>query len=74
MSYKMFINGEFVDSSNKETYEIHNPANGSNVGTVARGTIEDAKAAIDSAYEAVDREKKQPTNIPTILLTTSALV
>ncbi len=76
MSYKMFVNGEFVDSLSKETYEIHNPANGSVVGTVARGKVEDAKAAIDFAYEALNREKKQTTatNISRILQVTSDLV
>ena len=57
----MFVNGEFVDSSNKDTYEVLNPANGSVVGTVARGSIEDARAAIDSAYEAYNRERKNPS-------------
>jgi acyl-CoA reductase-like NAD-dependent aldehyde dehydrogenase len=76
MSYKMFVNGEFVDSVSKETYEIHNPANGSVVGTVARGKVEDAKAAIDFAYEALNRDKKQTTatNISRILQVTSDLV
>ncbi|MDG6994524.1 MAG: aldehyde dehydrogenase [Nitrososphaerota archaeon] len=76
MSYKMFINGEFVDSSNKETYDVRNPANGSVVGAVARGTVEDAKAAIDFAHEALNHEKRQttPSNIPRILQVTSELV
>ena len=76
MSYKMFVNGEFVDSLSKETYEIHNPANGSVVGTVARGKVEDAKAAIDFAYEALNRDRKQTTatNISRILQVTSDLV
>jgi len=34
--YKLFIDGSFSDSSNMETYEIFNPANGSPVGSVAR--------------------------------------
>lgn len=76
--YKMFLNGEFVESSTKETYDIHNPANGSLVGTVARGSKEDAKAAIDFAYDAFKRERKgsanPPTNISRILQIASELV
>lgn len=76
MSYKMFINGDFVDSSNKETYEVRNPANKSVVGTVARGTIEDAKRAIDSASDALNREKRQASqsNISRVLYLASDLV
>jgi betaine-aldehyde dehydrogenase len=78
LTYKLFLNGEFVDSSTKETYEIHNPANGSLVDTVAKGTPEDARAAIDFAYEAFKRERRggssPPTNISRILQMTSELV
>lgn len=71
----MFVNGEYVDSSNKETYEVRNPANGSVVGTVARGTIEDARAAIDSAHEAYNRERKRPSaNMQRVLQIASDLV
>jgi acyl-CoA reductase-like NAD-dependent aldehyde dehydrogenase len=76
LPYKLFLNGEFVDSSTRETYDIHNPANGSVVGTVARGSREDAKAAIDFAYEAFRRERRSnnPTNISRVLQAASEFV
>lgn len=74
--YKMFLNGEFVESSTRETYEIRNPANSSVVATVARGSKDDAKAAIDFAYDAFRRERKStvPTNISRVLQMASDLV
>jgi acyl-CoA reductase-like NAD-dependent aldehyde dehydrogenase len=74
MTFKLFLNGEFVESSSKETYEIRNPANGSIVDSVARGSTEDAKAAIDFAYDALKREKVSQSNIAHILQATSELV
>ncbi len=76
MAFRLFINGEFVDSAGKETYEVRNPANGSLVDTVSRGTVQDAKAAVDFASEAVSRERKQvpSTNISKILQKASSLV
>jgi acyl-CoA reductase-like NAD-dependent aldehyde dehydrogenase len=74
----MFLNGEFVESSTKESYDICNPANGSLVGTVTKGTSEDARAAIDFAYDAFKKERRggtnPPTNISRILQTASELV
>lgn len=51
---RMFINGESVDSSSQEVTEIRNPANGELVDTVPKGTVADARAAIDAAYAARD--------------------
>jgi len=50
--YKLFINGENVDSASEETYQIRNPATSELVGTVAKGNLEDAKNAIDAAEDA----------------------
>jgi succinate-semialdehyde dehydrogenase/glutarate-semialdehyde dehydrogenase len=70
----MFINGEFVESSSGESYEIQNPANGKVVDRVARGTVEDAKMAIDHAHDALKREKASKSNISRILQIVSALI
>lgn len=76
MTYKLFVNGAFVDGTGGETYDVLNPANGSVVGTVARGTIEDAKMAIDTAEEALKKQSRQtpPANISRILQATCDLV
>jgi succinate-semialdehyde dehydrogenase/glutarate-semialdehyde dehydrogenase len=72
--YKLFINGEFVDSSSGETYNVINPANGELVDQVTKGTIEDAKSAIDFALEALKRERASKTNISRILQIASELI
>lgn len=46
---KMYINGEWRDSQNKETRNIFNPATGEVIAQAAEGTIEDVKEAIQIA-------------------------
>ncbi|MFI5421712.1 MAG: aldehyde dehydrogenase family protein, partial [Nitrososphaerales archaeon] len=51
--YKLLIDGEGVDSASGATSQIHNPARtGEVVGEISQGSIEDAKKAIDAAYDA----------------------
>lgn len=54
MKLKMYINGEWRDSSNKAVREIINPANGEVIAQAAEGTAEDAEAAIKAARTAFD--------------------
>ena len=50
--YKLLIGGEGIDSASGATAQIHNPARTSEVvGEIAQGSIEDAKKAIDAAYD-----------------------
>ncbi|MEH7403238.1 MULTISPECIES: aldehyde dehydrogenase family protein [Bacillaceae] len=49
---KMFINGEWKDSSNHEKRPVINPANGEVIAYAPEGTVEDAKEAIDVARKA----------------------
>ncbi|PGS50961.1 aldehyde dehydrogenase family protein [Bacillus sp. AFS041924] len=49
---KMFINGEWKDSSNHEKRPVINPATGEIIAYAPEGTIEDAKEAIDVARKA----------------------
>lgn len=49
---KMFIGGEWVESSSKETRKIINPYDASVICEVAEGTVEDAKRAIAAAKKA----------------------
>lgn len=46
----LFINGEWVEG--KQTFAVHNPANGELVATVADGTAGDALQALDAAAAA----------------------
>lgn len=55
-AYKIYINGEWVDSSDGDTFEVHNPANGQLLAYVAKGTRQDVRSAIDAARDAFDSE------------------
>jgi acyl-CoA reductase-like NAD-dependent aldehyde dehydrogenase len=51
---KLLINGQWLEASTGERYEQRNPANLEEVvGTLAKGTAEDARAAIDAARAAL---------------------
>lgn len=49
LDLKMYINGEWRDSHNKEKRDVINPATGEVFAQAAEGTIEDAKEAIQVA-------------------------
>ncbi len=53
-SFKMFIDGKWVDSSSEETFEVVNPATEVVIAKVAKGTKDDVKFAIDAARVAFD--------------------
>ena len=50
--HKMFIGGEFVDSSSGETMEVLNPATGEVIAEVPAGTAEDVERAVAAAETA----------------------
>ncbi|MEK3797477.1 aldehyde dehydrogenase family protein [Peribacillus sp. FSL H8-0477] len=52
---KMFINGKWLHSVNRETRDITNPANGEVITNVADGSEEDVKLAINAARSAFDK-------------------
>jgi len=54
LDLKMYVNGEWRDSSNQEKRTIINPANGKGIAYAPEGTIEDAKYAIEVARAAFD--------------------
>ena len=49
---KLYINGEWRESSSGETFDTINPTDGSVLAPVAKGTVEDARAAIAAAKES----------------------
>lgn len=51
---RLFINGEWVESSSGETFEVRNPANGEVIALAAKGKREDAQRAIHAARFAFD--------------------
>ncbi|KWU61737.1 betaine-aldehyde dehydrogenase [Bacillus mycoides] len=54
LDLKMYVNGEWRESSNQEKRTIINPANGKGIAYAPEGTIEDAKYAIEVARMAFD--------------------
>lgn len=73
--FKLFLDGEAVDTVSGETYEVRNPANGELVDVVSRGAVDDAKKAIDSAEDALEKwSEKAPTQAPVILSKAAQLV
>src|SRR5712691_9301118 len=52
--YQLFIDGEFVDSADGQTFETKNPSDGSTITTVARAGRQDVDRAIDAARRAHD--------------------
>ncbi|UOF89608.1 aldehyde dehydrogenase family protein [Fodinisporobacter ferrooxydans] len=50
--YPLFINGEFVDSSNGAFFDTYNPATGEVLAQVAKGTKEDVDKAVAAARQA----------------------
>ncbi|KZE05434.1 Betaine aldehyde dehydrogenase [Bacillus mycoides] len=54
LDLKMYVNGEWRESSNQEKRTIINPANGKGIAYAPEGTIEDAKYAIEVARTAFD--------------------
>jgi betaine-aldehyde dehydrogenase len=55
--YQLFINGEYRDASNGAKIEVINPATGELLTTVAKGTREDADAAVEAARNAFETGK-----------------
>lgn len=51
-AYKMYINGKWVSSSNKQTMDVATPIDSSIIANVPRATTKDAEAAIQAAYKA----------------------
>ncbi|MEM5008707.1 aldehyde dehydrogenase family protein [Priestia megaterium] len=54
-NYQLFINGEWSNSANGETFVRRNPANGEIVAELAKAGVEDAKLAISAARQAFDK-------------------
>ncbi len=54
MEYKLFINGEWVESSAYETFDDINPATLEQIAKIHKASDDDVKSAVDSAEDAFD--------------------
>ena len=63
--YDLFINGEFVPSTNPESKcTAKSPVDGSTLSTFANATKEDVDKAVDAAWAAFKTWKKTRKNLP----------
>jgi aldehyde dehydrogenase (NAD+) len=58
--YKLFLNGEWVDSSTGETFEDINPATLETIGVLQKASLEDVLSAVDSAKDAFESWSRTP--------------
>ena len=56
--FGQFIDGKWQASSNKETYEVINPANEEVIGLASKATPEDVDRALKSAEKGLEVWKK----------------
>jgi betaine-aldehyde dehydrogenase len=57
---KLFIGGQWVAPSSRETIDVHNAGNGEVMGRVPAGTDKDADAAVRAARGALDAWSSRP--------------
>jgi betaine-aldehyde dehydrogenase/aminobutyraldehyde dehydrogenase len=73
--HKMFVGGEWVDSTSGETMDVLNPATGEVIAEVPRGTAEDVERAVDAAKKAwVEWQDKTPKDRMELLLALADLI
>ncbi len=53
-SYKMYIDGQWVDASDGATVDVYCPANGEKISQIADATAEDVDKAADAAWAAFE--------------------
>lgn len=58
--YKLFINGEWVESSTGDTFDDINPATLEIIGKIHKASEEDVKSAVGSAEEAFESWSSMP--------------
>jgi acyl-CoA reductase-like NAD-dependent aldehyde dehydrogenase len=59
-SYKLLINGEFVEATSGKTFQLHNPGNGQVIARVPEGDASDIDRAVKAAAAAFPGWKRRP--------------
>ena len=57
-SYKLFIDGKWIDSKDKKTIETFNPATGEKLADIVEATLDDVNLAVSSARKAFNEWRK----------------
>ncbi len=55
---KMFIDGEWVESSSGKTFKSINPSNGETLAEITEGTVEDVRKAVAAAKKILLQDKR----------------
>lgn len=58
--YKLFLNGEWLDSVTGETFEDTNPATLEQIGVFQKASLDDVNHAVDSSEEAFESWSRTP--------------
>ncbi|MEM4091384.1 MAG: aldehyde dehydrogenase family protein, partial [Thermoplasmatales archaeon] len=77
MNYKMFVDGEWIDSSDGNKISVLNPATGASIADVPSATLDDVALAAESARESFDRgnwSKISPAERANVLLKVAAMI
>ena len=67
-SYKLYIGGQWIDSSDNKKLDVFCPANGEKISEIADASREDVDRAVDVAWEAFDKWGKTSKAERAILL------
>ncbi|WP_282033300.1 aldehyde dehydrogenase [Metabacillus indicus] len=59
--HKLYINGQYMDSTSGETIDVINPATEEVISSIFAGTEEDANKAIEAAFQAQKQWEKVPS-------------
>ncbi|MDX8290909.1 aldehyde dehydrogenase [Metabacillus indicus] len=59
--HKLYINGQYMDSTSSETIDVINPATEEVISSIFAGTEEDANKAIEAAFQAQKQWEKVPS-------------
>jgi len=54
MKYQMFVNGNWINSSDENKIDVLNPATGTKIAEVPSATIDDVRMATEAAKEAFE--------------------
>ena len=65
---KAYVNGAWVDAKSTKTFEVVNPSNGNLIVNVPDLDVNDARIAIDAAYEAFPNWSKKTAKERSIIL------
>lgn len=77
MTYQMFVNGEWINSSKEETISVLNPATGLGIADVPSASSDDVALAVESARESFIKgvwSKISPGERATVLLRVASMI